>query len=412
MLPQNDGTGMLTETRFGRQSGTRMRPFVISCLALFCVGRLGYGQTNDHLYRSWRWSTTPGSARAVGFSGAYVGIADDGGTAFLNPAGIVTLAKSEVSISLLAAQRGDLGVDHFGPWTGLTAAAGAARLSKKTALACYFTRPRAGRIELSPAVRLPDGSTDTGYLDATVTDVGAAVARRLGERLSVGVRVTATHLKLEGLHRRSNASDRLELETGSAAGDTRVTASLGLLYEAGSAGGFRLGLVVQPGASYTVERTASRPSRGGIDQGSLYELRAPGVMTIGAAFRINRYVQLSSQLDYVRYSEIEAFVRPGGATSGRYAMSNGLEPRFGVEASLPLGRASLQLRTGAYGQAPGSFVYSGPDANEAAAFRGSNRRVLGAAGASLVLAGGLTMDVGGTIGGDRSELAAGARFRF
>jgi hypothetical protein len=135
-------------------------------------------------------------------------------------------------------------------------------------------------------------------------------------------------------------------------------------------------------------------------------------MTIGAAFRINRYVQLSSQLDYVRYSEIEAFVRPGGATSGRYAMSNGLEPRFGVEASLPLGRASLQLRTGAYGQAPGSFVYSGPDANEAAAFRGSNRRVLGAAGASLVLAGGLTMDVGGTIGGDRSELAAAARFRF
>jgi hypothetical protein len=130
------------------------------------------------------------------------------------------------------------------------------------------------------------------------------------------------------------------------------------------------------------------------------------------AFRINRHAQVSSQLDYVRYSEIEAFVRPGGATSGRYAMSNGLEPRFGAEVSVPLGGASLQLRAGAHVQAPGSFVYSGPHANEAAAFRGSSRRVLSAAGASLVLPGGLTVDVGGMIGGDRPELAAGVRVRF
>jgi hypothetical protein len=173
----------------------------------------------------------------------------------------------------------------------------------------------------------------------------------------------------------------------------------------------RLGLVVQPGASYTVERVVSRPSLGGIDSGSLYELRAPGLVAVGAAFRINRHVQASSQLDYVRYSEIEAFVRPGGATSGRYAMSNGLEPRFGAEVSVPLGGASLQLRAGAHLQAPGSFVYNAPDANEAAAFRGS-RRVLSSAGASLVLPGGLTMDVGGTVGGDRPELGAGARLRF
>jgi hypothetical protein len=61
----------------------------------------------------------------------------------------------------------------------------------------------------------------------------------------------------------------------------------------------RLGLVVQPGASYTVERVVSRPSLGGIDSGSLYELRAPGLVAVGAAFRINRHVQASSQLDYV-----------------------------------------------------------------------------------------------------------------
>ena len=370
-----------------------------------------HGQTNDHFYRSWRWSTTPGSARAVGLAGAYVAMADDGGGAFLNPAGIVTLDKSEVSLNLLAAQSGTVGVDAFGPWTGLAAAGGSARVSKKTAIAGYFVRPRAGRIDLSTAVRLPDGSTDAGYLNSILTDVGAAVARRVGERLSIGVRVTATHLELEALHRRS-AGERIELETGSASGDTRVTASLGLLYEAGTAGRLRLGAVVQPGASYTVERTASRPSQGGIDQGSLYELRAPGIVTVGAAFRVSRRLQLSSQVDYVRYSEIEAFVRPGGAPAGGYTIPDGVEPRFGIEASFALGRASVQLRGGVHLQAPGSFLYSGPDPNEAAIFRGSTRRVVGAVGASLLSAGGFAVDIAGATGGDRSEVVAGARFRF
>jgi hypothetical protein len=50
--------------------------------------------------------------------------------------------------------------------------------------------------------------------------------------------------------------------------------------------------------------------------------------------------------------------------------------------------------------------------NEAVVFRGSKRRMISGAGASLSMRGGLTVDTGGTLGGDRSELAAGARFRF
>ena len=402
---------MLTRKSWSTHSGPIVRGLAVSFGMLLYFGAPGYCQTNDHLYRSWRWSTTPATARAVGFSGAYLAVADDAGAAFLNPAGIVTLAKSEVSVSFLSAEAGSAGPDHLGPWSGVAAAAGAARLSRKTALACYFTRPRAGRIQLSNEFRLPDGSSDGGYLDATVTDLGAVAARRLADRLSVGVRVTATHLELEGLQRRRSAGDRLELETGSAAGATRVTASLGVLYEAGASGKMKLGLVVQPGASYTVERTASRPSLGGIDQGSLYELRAPGLLAVGAAYRMSRHVLFSSQLDYVRYSEIEAFVRPGGATAGRYAIPDGLEPRFGVELSLALGSASIQLRGGAHIQAPGSLLYTGPDANEVAAFRGSTRRWLAGAGVSLSL-GGLTVDIGGIMGGDRPEVSAGARLRF
>jgi hypothetical protein len=404
-------SGPLTQIAERRRRAMSAAAIVLTCTLCLSSGRSGYGQTNDHFYRSWRWSTTPASTRAVGLAGAYAALADDSGTAFLNPAGIASLAKSEFSVSLLAGQPGTVGLDRLAAWTGLAAGSGAVRLSKKTALACYFVRPRAGRMELSPA-RLPDGSADAGYLDATITDVGVVVARRVAERLSIGVRVTATHLKLQGLQTHIDARDHLDLETGSAAGDTRVTASLGLLYEAGSTGRFRLGLVVQPGASYTVERTASRPSLGGIDQGSLYELRAPGLVAVGAVVRINRHAQVSSQLDYVRYSEIHAFVRPGGATTGGYAISDAVEPRFGGELAYLLGDVSLQFRAGAYLQAPGSFAYHGPDVNEAAVFRGSKRRVISGAGVSLTVRGGLTVDVGGAFGGDRSEVAAGARFRF
>src|SRR5207247_6384473 len=126
---------------------------------------------------------------------------------------IATLARSELAVSLLAAQPGTVGLDRVGATTELAESSGALRLSKRTALACYFVRPRTGRIELSPS-RLPDGSEDAGYLDATVTDVGAVVARRVAERLSVGVRLTATHLKLQGLHRHTDARDRLDSETG------------------------------------------------------------------------------------------------------------------------------------------------------------------------------------------------------
>jgi hypothetical protein len=127
---------------------------------------------------------------------------------------------------------------------------------------------------------------------------------------------------------------------------------------------------------------------------------------------VSRRLQLSSQVDYVRYSEIEAFVRPGGAPAGGYGIPDGVEPRFGIEASFVLGRASVQLRGGVHVQAPGSFLYSGPDPNEAAVFRGSTRRAIGAAGASLLLAGGFAVDIAGAAGGDRPELVAGVRFRF
>src|SRR5437667_3572254 len=183
-----------------RRRGMSATAILLTCGVFLSSGRSGYGQTNDHFYRSWRWSTTPATTRAVGLAGAYAALADDSGTAFLNPAGIATLVKSEFSVSLLAGQPGTVGLDRVGAWTGLAAGSGAVRLSKKTALACYFVRPRAGRIELSPA-RLPDGSADAGYLEATLTEGGATVDSRVAEPLINGTRLNAPHPQRQTSHR-------------------------------------------------------------------------------------------------------------------------------------------------------------------------------------------------------------------
>src|SRR5436309_12534014 len=114
-------SGPLTEIAERRRRAMSAAAIVLTCALFLSSGRSGYGQTNDHFYRSWRWSTTPATTRAVGLAGAYAAVADDSGTAFLNPAGIATLVKSKFSVSLLAGQRGTVGLDRLGAWKGLAA---------------------------------------------------------------------------------------------------------------------------------------------------------------------------------------------------------------------------------------------------------------------------------------------------
>jgi hypothetical protein len=105
-------------------------------------------------------------------------------------------------------------------------------------------------------------------------------------------------------------------------------------------------------------------------------------------------------------------VRAGAAQTGEYTASDGLEPRLGIEWSRLLGRMAIQLRAGAYSQAPGSLAYSGPDTTEQAAFAGSRRRTLTSFGGTLAVRSGLNFDGAVTAGGDRVELAVGSRIRF
>jgi long-subunit fatty acid transport protein len=344
-------------------------------------------------------------------AGAFVGLADDSSTAFLNPAGLVTLPKTELGGAVLSGQSGTVGgADRLNSRTGLGYVAGAGRFGERFAVGGYLVQPRAGRTDLA-AVLLPDGSTDAGYLDATIIEGGVGIAYKVSDRVNVGARITGTHLKLEGLYSRTSAAQVVDLQSGTAAGHTRLTASMGVLYQSGIERKFRVGLIASPGASYTAERTATG-SAGVVDLGSQYEIRQPALFAGGASYQVTPEILLTSQLDYVRYSEIKAFVRPGAVQEDAYGADDAVEPRFGIELSRHFGNVSLQLRGGIHSQGGGALTYAGADPVERATFPGCPRQLLGAIGASLATPAGLRVDVAATFGGDRTELLAGARIRF
>ncbi len=125
------------------------------------------------------------------------------------------------------------------------------------------------------------------------------------------------------------------------------------------------------GASWKADRTAANPQRGSVlDEGSEYEVRAPGVVSAGASTRLGDRIVVSGQLDDVRYSEIGStlLIRRGAFQREDYVLRDALEPRLGAEASFPLRGVSFQAPTGLHSQAPGALAYRGLDTAEAAAF--------------------------------------------
>jgi long-subunit fatty acid transport protein len=368
-------------------------------------------QSNDHLYRAWRWTPLLGSPRAAGLGGAFVALADDCSSVQLNPAGMLALPKTELAVALSHRGAATVGLgDRWRPVSGLGFAGGSGRLGPRFAIGGYATQLQRSLIELADSI-LPDQSRYSGSLETTITEGGGAVAYAVNPHLSVGGRLTATHLKLEGAYRRSGSVDLPDLESGSAAGDTRVTTSFGILYSSVHSR-LRVGLAVYTGASYAVQRVANDPRTGAIDPGSEYELRQPTSLAGGAALQITPKLVVAGQVDFVRYSEAKPFRRPGTVQDGSYQLEDGVEPRFGIEFSQPFGAWSLQLRTGLHSQASTSASYSGPNPAEALAYSGDGRRTLLAMGASVVARSGVRADLAITWRGEATDLVVGVAARF
>ena len=381
---------------------------------LLMTSRLAGAQTNDPVYRSWRWEEEVAAARAAGLAGAFVAVANDASAAALNPAGLIALPRNgrEISANALRQGSGTAGVgDSLLSRTDLGLGSAAVRLGESWAVGAYYEEPRSFRLEIAPFA-LPSGTREHGFIEARLRDFGVAAAFMPTPRLRLGAGLAASRLVLD-----SNGGvsfNRVFSEViNQASQDTRLRPSVGATYDVGSA--VRLGVVARPGATWTVTRESFNPAAGIVlDAGSAHRVRAPDLYSAGAAVRVLPRLLLTGQLDLVRYSQIrDALEIMRGSVLGKdYVLDDALEARGGVEWTIPAGSFDVALRGGVYSEAPGSITYVGPNPDEAAAFRGSERRLLGAAGATVTMRHVIAVDAATVWGGDRRLLLLGARYRF
>jgi long-subunit fatty acid transport protein len=386
-------------------------------------------QTNDHVFRSWRWSENVEAPRAAGLAGAFVAVADDSSATYLNPAGLVLLPKTELSASLGTAGSGTITPlgDRFESRTDPGFIGGGGLVAKRLAVGAYVTRAHHSHVvfeSTAPDVAAEPGfstardlAAETGFIDVKVTDAGAAVAWQPLSRVYVGARLNVRYLELEGLLSVSDQLTRsgVTVETfrvGLDSGDARTTVDFGALVQI--ADSVRFGAVHRTGASWGVNRTSRNPAaKIELDERPT-ELRSPSVLSAGLAWRLNPQVLLSAQVDYVLYSQLQSNldIRNGAFAREDYDLSNAAEPRLGLELSRRVGGVSLQLRGGIHSQAPGSLRYTGPDTVEKLVFPATKRRTLVATGLSVISRVGLRLDSSALFQGEGTSFALGLAMRF
>jgi long-subunit fatty acid transport protein len=374
-------------------------------------------QTNDHVFRSWRWSETVEAPRAAGLGGAFVAVADDSSATYLNPAGLALLPKTELSASLGATGSGRIAPvgDRFESRTDPGFVGGGGLVAKRLAVGAYVTRAHHSHVVLESTDRVL--TAETGFIDVKVTDAGAAVAWQPLSRLYVGARVNVRYLELEGLLSVSEQLTRSgvtveTLRVGLDSGDTRTTVDFGALVQITDS--VRFGAAHRAGVSWGVNRTSMNTAlKIPLDERPT-ELRSPSVLSAGLAWRLNPQVLLSAQVDYVLYSQLQSNldIRSGAFARGDYDLSNAVEPRLGVELSRRVGSVSLQLRGGIHSQAPGSLRYTGTDTTEKLTFPATKRRTLVATGLSVITRFGLRLDSSALFEGEGTAFTLGLAVRF
>ena len=333
-------------------------------------------QTNDHFFRSWRWTREEGTARAAALGGAALALADDGVAARANPANLTTLSRTEIAVHVL--RRGSATTpagDALSGGAALGSFSIAARLGARWAAGLYAADTRHARIAI-PARRLPDGFTDEGGLEVRVREAGLAAAWQIADTVHAGGRVSLGHASVSGEYRREAAGEPARLRVGTGGSDARLTGALGAVWE--PAARLRLAFAAERGNAWTLDRTAVSPWLGAtLDHGSHYRLRQPSVLGVGASIRLSRKLVAFGQADLVRYGEIQQalIIRQGAHARDDYRLADAWEPRAGLEVSLPFAKVSLQLRGGFERLAEGGLFYQGRDAVEQAAFPGSAARL-------------------------------------
>jgi hypothetical protein len=358
-------------------------------------------QTNDALFGAWRWAPEPLGSRPGGLGGAYVAVADSVKAARVNPAGLALVPDWEVGFSSLRL------------WTG------AAKGGRYVRLAAYLAEtdtPSSGGL-----------AGVVGGPTARVREAGfsAAVSPWRGVRL--GVTAARTRLRLSGgsapaagMPAPAAGVPMAGVALAGESSELRWTAGL-LLDLIGRPGitvpSLRLGVALQPGFDWTVQRSATGPHTG-VERSDV-DLRRPTVASAGLAWRTSGRWTVTGQADLIRYGEVvDTLSRNVGApASDLFRLSEAVEPSLGVEFASHLwcGCGNVRARAGIRGRSPGSLRYVGSDPVLARAFPGGDWDTVLTLGGSYVgeyLGRAIRLDLDSTDLLDGPRLSFGVAVRF
>jgi hypothetical protein len=348
-----------------------LRKLVLLVTISACWPVASVAQTNDAFWGPWTSREERFAATLEGLGGAGVARTDDAAAATANPALLATLTRSEVLAGVAtrnATQFGTIG--------------GGGVLRHGFALGGYVQR--AGIV---------DAPVAGGRLDYQVTEGAALAAKQFGP-LAFGVGVRISRLALSGLSETQEQEG--PLLAGSAAGNTRLGALLGLAYVNE---GLTLGVSYRTRDTYEATRT-SQLDRLTDDAGSTYDVQRPARFSAGLGYRWGSKAGFFAQADFRQAGMVKLVAHrgPGAWTEEEGGLA---AFRAGAEYAVPVNGISVLLRGGVRHTAAAGITSS------AAGFPGAEGETAVAGGLSLVFKGG-SLDVGGSKGGVTAE----GRLRF
>lgn len=362
--------------------------------------------------------------------GAFAGLADDATAAYANPAGLTILTRPEVSLEgrsakfrlpLISAepsrgaallsntaeddpsvvsfqQLGSAGATLLTPLgapdaSGSTASFASVVLPRRHwTLALYRHQlvdlsARGARV-LPPLEVVPPAPDAQGNIGTTrfvttgstevearlrVTGFGLAAARRLGERVSVGLTLVDNRASI--LSRRAGTGVDTDIRRGSvftrfeqaventvASDDSTLTFNAGMLFRPREQ--WAVGLVVRQGPRFELGEVETRARAGTPAPFELEDFRVPDVVALGASARVGRRLLLLAEWSHVGYSSLPRPSRIPAALSvfttssiaglgstrfedlGAFRIDDANEIRVGLELSLWQVRATPAIRLG------------------------------------------------------------------
>jgi long-chain fatty acid transport protein len=389
-------------------------------------------QTNAEVNAGIQFSFSLPGARSLGLGGAFLGQADDATAAYANPAGLINLSTSEISLegrqwefSNIFTDRGRLSGDPTGRGidTGRGLHTGESQDDEAGASFFSFVYP-AGRWGIAlyrHELARFDAGFDTGgailissagpgssfdisrlrparnTLRLNITNLGASAAYRISDSLSLGAGISYYDFEISSRTLRYDfalGGDRPDEGPGTGSGeilgppdyrdgnvfdlqmqegkDHQLALNAGFVWQAG--GNWRLGGVYRHGPEFKFETEyragPRRPDGLVVRRGARFNI--PDVMGLGVSWQPDEFATVNLDYVHIQYSDLTSHFTDifPRESEGRFRIEDGGEIHLGFEYVFNWPGWLLATRFGAWHDPDHKIRYLGPDPTLQALFLG------------------------------------------